>query len=363
MESANNYKNFKSISISIAPSGVFNNLTLSKEKLTYISNAEPAARCPLLENQILLEGAGASSTTIKYKELSDVWLIKMVSIDNVWHILLGLNGSLQIWNYNGTRILTHITPRERSESDYPLLFNSGCSFKPKSETTPCICCANTYGEIYCIKILKSKYTKELVYGNSTLIPPGAATAPSADAATPATTAGGSARMHFTCMCADNQNGLLICGCADGSVVLLEGRSPVEFIYNSMLAHSLAIPLVCMDVLYRGASMLVCGYASGEIKLFALPEGRNVVGFCAHSRIITALMCHPSKSLFVSVGEDSFLNVFEIAGEEDHYDVDLVLSSKVDNSLLTGVSFIPPNYSSIVANAYDTNMLYVWKDVV
>ena len=80
---------------------------------------------------------------------------------------------------------------------------------------------------------------------------------------------------------------------------------------------------------------------------------------SHSRCLNALTCHPERPLFLTCGDDTFLNVFSVGGDrEDQVDVSLTLSSKVNDYMLVGAAF--SGDTSIVAAPYDFKNLVVWS---
>lgn len=59
-----------------------------------------------------------------------------------------------------------------------------------------------------------------------------------------------------------------------------------------------------------------------------------------------------------------MNVFNISGDSlDKIDVNLVLSSKVNDYQLIGVAFAGENNNSIIAVPYDFKTAAIWKNVV
>jgi len=59
-------------------------------------------------------------------------------------------------------------------------------------------------------------------------------------------------------------------------------------------------------------MFVAGFSNGLVKLIA-KNGELLSDISAHSRTITAMACHPSKSVFATCGDDTFLNIWEVSG--------------------------------------------------
>lgn len=85
---------------------------------------------------------------------------------------------------------------------------------------------------------------------------------------------------------------------------------------------------------------------------------------AHSRVINAVACHPSKSVFATCSDDTFMQVFEVSGDRlDKIDVNLILGSRVNDYMLTGVTFGGEGNNSVIAVPYDFKTLVVWNNVV
>ena len=91
------------------------------------------------------------------------------------------------------------------------------------------------------------------------------------------------------------------------------------------------PITCADVMSVGLSMFVVGYASGTIKLFLGETGQLICEMGAHSRQVNALCCHPTRTVFVSAGDDTFVNLWEISGSTiERLDINILTSSIVND---------------------------------
>ena len=67
-----------------------------------------------------------------------------------------------------------------------------------------------------------------------------------------------------------------------------------------------------------------GYASGMVKLVKCDTGRTVCELQAHSRQVSALVCHPVRPIFASVSDDTFVNLWEVTGSKlESIDIQLV----------------------------------------
>ena len=99
------------------------------------------------------------------------------------------------------------------------------------------------------------------------------------------------------------------------------------------------PITCADVLTQGIPMFVVGYASGTVKLFMSDSGSRVCEIGAHSRQVNALCCHPSRTVFVTAGDDTFVNLWEVFGSTvDRLDINILTSSIVNDYQVVGLAF-------------------------
>ena len=119
----------------------------------------------------------------------------------------------------------------------------------------------------------------------------------------------------------------------------------------------------MGTLFRGDNLYVVGFGNGAVKIIS-PVGQVVCELSAHSRIITSLACHPSKSVFATCSDDTFMHVFEVSGDrQDKLDVNLMLGSRVNDFMLTGVTFGGEGNNSVLAVPYDFKTVVVWNNIV
>ena len=85
---------------------------------------------------------------------------------------------------------------------------------------------------------------------------------------------------------------------------------------------------------------------------------------AHSRILNSLTTHPTRSVFATASDDTFVHVFEVVGDKvDKIDVNLIVSSRVNDYMVVGVAFGGDNNSSLVAAPYDFKTLIVWNNLL
>ena len=124
-----------------------------------------------------------------------------------------------------------------------------------------------------------------------------------------------------------------------------------------------VPITSLDILNRGENLFVAAYANGQVKLYNA-VGDLIIELSAHSRAVNALKCHPTKSLFVTVSDDTFCNLFEVIGDSlERVEVDVRNSTCVKDLMLVGVEFWGQDSSSILAVPYDYPTLILWEDFV
>jgi WD40 repeat protein len=69
-----------------------------------------------------------------------------------------------------------------------------------------------------------------------------------------------------------------------------------------------------------------GLSNGQVKLYNCKSGAHLVDIQAHSRSVNALICHPTKPIFVTVSDDTFVNVWYAKASKDTItDIELVMS--------------------------------------
>ena len=120
---------------------------------------------------------------------------------------------------------------------------------------------------------------------------------------------------------------------------------LEFPINSMISFDM------------GNRILVAGYENGSILLY---NKTHRVLICCHSRAVTCIAKHPTKPIIYSAGEDGSVYGYEITFADDKLGVDVVMSSYIDNCILTGITYCE-KYDKLVAISYDNNTLYYWKN--
>ena len=77
-----------------------------------------------------------------------------------------------------------------------------------------------------------------------------------------------------------------------------------------------------------------------------------------------MCCHPTKSVFATCGDDTFVNIFEVTGDKlEKLDLNLVAASRVNDFMIVGVSFGGEGNNSLVAVPYDFKTIVVWNNII
>jgi len=80
--------------------------------------------------------------------------------------------------------------------------------------------------------------------------------------------------------------------------------------------------------------------------------------------LNALCVHPSRSVFATCSDDTFVNIFEVVGDKiDKIDVNLIMGSRVNDNLPVGICFGGEGNNSLVVAPYDYKTIVVWNNVV
>ncbi|CBN77164.1 conserved unknown protein [Ectocarpus siliculosus] len=164
----------------------------------------------------------------------------------------------------------------------------------------------------------------------------------------------------------------IVGCSDGDVFAFQAKTGPQGeaceLTATLRGHCQPITCAAAD-----SECCVSGDAGGTVIVWSIAkhlerecsfdgDGTLAIEIAAHSRTINAMDLHPSSMLLATVGEDLFLNVWELpkCGQEGPSgQVGLVATSRVDNRLLTGVQFLVDGSHRIIGLAYDCDHLQIW----
>lgn len=165
------------------------------------------------------------------------------------------------------------------------------------------------------------------------------------------------------MSADPKSKTICIGNSNGYVIILSCHNNLDWKPLHNIVPSSEIPVVSIGTLFRGENLYVIAYANGMVKLITT-NGKIVCDLQAHSRTITALACHSSKAVFATCSDDTFMHIFEVSGDKlDKLDVNLIISSRVNDFMLTGICFGGEDNNSVMAVPYDFKNLVIWSSIV
>ena len=271
-----------------------------------------------------------------FKEFDYIVNVNYVQMNSQWYLVVSWYKGWQIWNHNGSRLQEKIEAPESSEtSPYAFTCSSQCV---SDKDTEYIAIGSNKGEIY---FYKGKGDSKLAFTMNDENP-------------------------ITHMTFDERSKTLAVCNSNGYVVLFKAEEKDKAIKLnpiSTLTPADEIPCTSLGTLFRGENLLVACFSNGAVKIFTF-NGEIVCEIGAHSRNINAVACHPSRSLFWTVGDDCFLNVFEVTGDTvDKIEVDLRLSSKVTDLMLVGVCYAGDDESSIVAVPFDYPNMVICENAI
>jgi len=110
------------------------------------------------------------------------------------------------------------------------------------------------------------------------------------------------------------------------------------------------------------STIIASRGSGGISLLNGKTGVAIAEIGGHSRVINALDVHPSLDMFVTAGEDCYVNVWTLPSESGQ-EISCILNGKVENGFLTGVQFCGPNKASIACTSYDLDKATIFEGTI
>ena len=143
--------------------------------------------------------------------------------------------------------------------------------------------------------------------------------------------------------------------ADGAVTVWSTTSTSK---NFKRQHQLQPPgpstANCVAIM-PGNRILVAGFTCGHVKVYSLERMEIFANIAAHARPVSTLSASKTRPLLVSGGEDSVVNIWNIA--ED--DITLSFSEKLEHTLVVGSSFFGEGDSSIALSAFDYDGIFVW----
>lgn len=166
---------------------------------------------------------------------------------------------------------------------------------------------------------------------------------------------------ITAMSGDPKSQTMAVGNSSGYVIIFDCDNQTEWKSKASIAPKDEIPVVSIGTLVKGGdNYYAAAYANGSVKLIT-SAGVVVAEIGAHSRGINALTCHPTKAVFATCSDDTFVNVYDVAGESaENLEVNLILSSKVNDYQLVGLAFGGEGNNSLIGAPYDYKILTFWN---
>lgn len=121
----------------------------------------------------------------------------------------------------------------------------------------------------------------------------------------------------------------------------------------------ATDMPCTSVAMKGPNVITT-HPNGTLRILNCATGVAVAEIGGHSRIVNALDIHPTKNMFVTVGEDTYVNVWTLPSENNHEEIRLLLNARIDNNLLTGVQFCGNEKATVAVTAYEATCMYFFE---
>lgn len=104
----------------------------------------------------------------------------------------------------------------------------------------------------------------------------------------------------------------------------------------------------------GKGIIVAGYGSGHLRIFAIPSGSIVAEVTAHAGWITGMDLASQSGLLITSSEDGFVRVWQLS--QKGRIISHRYSQTVKDSLLNGVKFLDPTGASFAVTSYDSNQI-------
>lgn len=102
------------------------------------------------------------------------------------------------------------------------------------------------------------------------------------------------------------------------------------------------------------TFIVAGYGSGHVRIFSLNTGVVIAEISAHAKWINAIDIAAQAGLLLTVSEDSYMRVFNLAN------FDLCYQASAGDVQLTGGRFISPDGKSFAVTSYDSTEVQVYQ---
>jgi hypothetical protein len=166
-------------------------------------------------------------------------------------------------------------------------------------------------------------------------------------------------------CAAGAKDLLVTGDDAGLAIVWSAAAEEESL--RMSSSQPRDPVMCADVKLPYA---VLGYASGRVSVFSCVSGMRWMEVTAQARACTGVAVHPSKPMFVTVGEDTVLSVWTLPDFDADSEKEplkkrksramhaVLHSGAIKDRILTGVAWAKDG--SLVTAAFGRPTLEVFK---
>eukprot|EP00903_Cladosiphon_okamuranus_P007070 g6871.t1 len=306
----------KSFSLKHSPSLGLNNLTSNVSNFAYVHKGDVII-CGLngVPRQTLVNDGGVRATEVL-----------LCSGEDFDFLVVALNTGVQIWSSDGKRLIYFFDAKLASGSSALIdggHFTQGIGMVPRGRHFIVGC---SDGDVFAFQ---------------------AKTGAHGEACELSATLRGH-RQPITCAGADSD--FCVSGDAGGTIIAWSIAKHLERECTFDGDGNPATALCARD------GTVVASYSTGHVRVFDTHRKTLAVEIAAHSRTINAIDMHPSSMLLATVGEDFFMNVWELppcgyGGGSGK--VGLLATSRVDNSLLTGVRFLADGSHRIIALAYDS----------
>lgn len=149
---------------------------------------------------------------------------------------------------------------------------------------------------------------------------------------------------ITSICSDPKSKTLMAGTNANTFIMFQlnnGKAMDKMFQTPTVFETnvFAIKLIKNEV---GNNMYLAGLANGLIKIFDCANGNVLVDLQAHSRGVNSIAVHRTKPIFATCSDDTMVNLWQVdfqkSEDQPIGDLKIVLSQKISDQLLMGISF-------------------------
>ena len=268
---------------------------------------------------------------------SEFTRIKYLYLQNTYYIGVGLIGGFQLWTNDATRLIFHI-PCKNKNPDKLYCFYAISEFKnnEKSTTFDSVVCGDNFGQIFLVSGSNQNWRSKLIYNYN--------------------------NVTATDIKCDENLDIIVCSFETGEIYILKLKGDSAEII-AKFDNILNLPVISLGILSSPKSLLVAGYANGEIKVYTLEKTFDlVISIGSHLRMINAVDVLSNLGVFVTVGDDCYVNIFKIEN-------DLTLSLQGNFDLVhktpIGVSLFnnKDNNVDCLVTTYDNPHLIYFENII